>query len=183
LANPLRGAIDRAIRLGAAPVLEGVKAANLLCFSRHGVPLDRAWDEHGAAVSGALELAHRVLHRSPTSTQVLFYRPTHRDAMLRDPARCRFLASLGYETGTEPDCLFEEFCSRCRGGVPHEVGCFLDYPVADVKGFIEHRGKGGLFVGWWRVYADPAGARRQFQAIHRARQTQLAVLAGSAAAS
>lgn len=161
--------LARAIRLGAAPVLEGIKATNLLCLSRHGGRLDAAWDDHGPAVARSLDLEYRVLHRSPVSTQVLFFRDRSWEPMLRQEPRQDFLRRLGYE-GRDPACLFEEFCARCRGGVPHEVGCFLDYPVADVRGFIEHRGKGGLFVGWWRVYADPAGARRQFRAMTEARR-------------
>jgi len=158
------------IRTGAAPTLEGIKASNLLCFSRHGDDLDAAWRVHGPQLTRRLGLEHRVLRRSAVSTQVLFYRPRAWDRMLAEDHRRHYLEGFGYGRHLEPSCLLEEFCRRCQGGVPHEVGCFLDYPVADVKGFIDHGGRGGLFVGWWRVYADPQGARRQFQAIDEARR-------------
>lgn len=172
MAEQAPGALIRTIRLGAAPVIEGIKASNLVCFSRHGSDLDAAWHRWGPATAVALGLEHRVLRRSEVSTQVLFYRPEAWNRMLGEEHRISYLSRFGYDPQAAPACLLEEFCRRCPGGVPHEVGCFLDYPVADVQGFIDHQGKGGLFAGWWRVYADPRGARRQFRAIDEARRNQ-----------
>jgi len=172
LAETGTGALVRTIRLGAAPVIEGIKASNLVCFTRHGCDLDAQWRRAGPGVAASLGLEHRVLRRSAVSTQVLFYRPQAWDRMLGETRRLSYLTRFGYDPQATPICLLEEFCARCPGGVPHEVGCFLDYPVADVQGFIDHRGTGGLFAGWWRVYADPRGARRQFRAIDEARRNQ-----------
>ena len=59
-------------------------------------------------------------------------------------------------------------CTGCRRAAdfPHEVGYLLGYPPADVAGFIRSRGQGYVLLGPWKVYADPAAARRTFARIH-----------------
>ena len=45
---------------------------------------------------------------------------------------------------------------------PHEVGVVLGYPLADVRGFIEHDGRDELACGVWKAYTNPAQARRRW---------------------
>ena len=45
---------------------------------------------------------------------------------------------------------------------PHEIGVFLDYPVEDVKAFIEKEGRDCLLCGYWKVYYNPGRAQRIF---------------------
>ena len=42
---------------------------------------------------------------------------------------------------------------------PHEIGVFLGYPLEDVKGFIENKGKNFLYSGYWKVYSDVERAK------------------------
>ena len=53
------------------------------------------------------------------------------------------------------------------GGIPHEIGAFLGYPLDDVKGFIRHKGRDYTFCGCWKCYGDPQAARRRFERYHR----------------
>ena len=53
------------------------------------------------------------------------------------------------------------------GGIPHEIGVFLGYPLDDVKGFIRHKGRDYTFCGCWKCYGDPQAARRRFERYHR----------------
>ena len=46
---------------------------------------------------------------------------------------------------------------------PHEIGLFLEYPLADIEGFIEHQGKDALESGYWKVYGDVEQARAAFR--------------------
>ena len=43
-----------------------------------------------------------------------------------------------------------------------EIGVFLGYPLADVIGFIENRGKNFTACGYWKVYTDPTTAQAEF---------------------
>ncbi len=53
----------------------------------------------------------------------------------------------------------------CRGGIafPHEIGVFLEYPLNDVTGFLENKGKNFIYSGYWKVYHDVQGAVRKFK--------------------
>lgn len=46
---------------------------------------------------------------------------------------------------------------------PHEIGVFLGYPSADVRGFIENSGKNFALAGYWKVYADVQTAAELFR--------------------
>jgi len=37
---------------------------------------------------------------------------------------------------------------------PHEIGIFLGYPLEDVKGFIDNKGKNCQSCGFWKVYCN-----------------------------
>ena len=45
---------------------------------------------------------------------------------------------------------------------PDEIGLFLGYPVDDVTGFIQNKGRNYLLCGYWKVYSDENRARRIF---------------------
>ena len=45
---------------------------------------------------------------------------------------------------------------------PHEIGLFLSYPIEDVLGFIENRGKNYILNGYWKVYGNEEEARKSF---------------------
>lgn len=42
----------------------------------------------------------------------------------------------------------------CSADFPHEIGVFLGYPLGDVVGFIENRGKNFTCCGCWKSYGD-----------------------------
>ena len=44
---------------------------------------------------------------------------------------------------------------------------FLGYPLADVKGFIRHKGKNFTLCGCWKCYGDPVAAQRRFARYRR----------------
>lgn len=75
---------------------------------------------------------------------------------------------LLYETGYEKGNVFsylKQLCRRMRTGdkFPHEIGLFLSYPPADVKGFIQDPQRICACVGCWKVYSDEEYAEEQFR--------------------
>ena len=50
---------------------------------------------------------------------------------------------------------------------PHEVGLFLGYPLDDVTGFIEQKGKNYKCCGIWKVYGDEQQTRILFRKLKR----------------
>ncbi len=62
--------------------------------------------------------------------------------------------------------LSQRLC--CEEDFPHEIGVFLGYPLADVIGFIQNRGKNFTACGYWKVYTDPTAAQEPLTAIKSA---------------
>ena len=94
---------------------------------------------------------------------VYVYRPARVARLLAAPHMLDFLAGEGYTPGTADellDQLAERLC--CEGDFPHEIGVFLGYPLADVIGFIQNRGKNFTACGYWKVYTDPTAAQAEF---------------------
>lgn len=54
---------------------------------------------------------------------------------------------------------------------PHEIGLFLGYPVEDVLGFLENKGKNYSYCGHWKVYSDVERAKKLFAQYDRCRNT------------
>ncbi len=48
---------------------------------------------------------------------------------------------------------------------PHEVGIFLDYPIEDILGYIEHEGKNCQVSGYWKVYSNAQGAMKKISEV------------------
>ena len=74
-----------------------------------------------------------------------------------------FLQSEGYTPG-DAESMLAQLSQRlcCEEDFPHEIGVFLGYPLADVIGFIQNRGKNFTACGYWKVYTDPTAAQAEF---------------------
>ncbi len=148
-----------------APTLAGLKPASLFRYQpapgQDAAAMAAAW--HAALVARGVTV--RVLKQCPRTGAVLVYvyRPTRVAKLLADPRTLDFLAGEGYRTGTA-DELLDQLTDRlcCEGDFPHEIGVFLGYPLADVIGFIQNRGKNFTVCGYWKVYTDPASAQAAF---------------------
>ena len=56
---------------------------------------------------------------------------------------------------------------------PHEIGVFLGYPLEDVKGFIDNKGKNCESCGVWKVYCNREEKDKLFQKLKNARMYML----------
>ena len=52
---------------------------------------------------------------------------------------------------------------------PHEIGIFLEYPIGDVKGFIENHGCNCKCTGYWKVYCNEEEAENTFRKYKKCR--------------
>ena len=149
-----------------APTLAGIKPASLFrCCPRSGEDTrqnahrwDRALTPLGLRVTILKECAHTG------DCLIYVYRPGWINSLLVDAENKKFLASCGYELGgmylllqqlSERLCLEKDY--------PHEIGLFLGYPLTDVVGFIENRGKNYTCCGCWKSYSDPAQVQKYFE--------------------
>ena len=151
-----------------APTLAGLKTGSLF----------NAFYDSRASLLGDIARFNRLLagkglrliplRFSQTSALIYLYRPDKLKRDLSDPEASRILAESGYESRDASGCI-SRLIRRLResGDFPHEVGLFLSYPPADVRGFIENRGKNAKAGGLWKVYGDVECAEALFRRFKR----------------
>jgi len=75
------------------------------------------------------------------------------------------LKALNYKI-TTLDSLLTQIYKRLennKNDFPHEIGIFLGYPFKDTIGFINNKGEGEKYCGYWKVYANVEQAKKNFQ--------------------
>ena len=157
-----------------APVLAGLKPAGLFRYeTRDCADLARrvrSWNEQlnskglRVRVMKGCARTHRFL--------VYVYREAQLSAVLADKAVQEFLRQEGYQLPAEQEqtgALLNQLSRRlcCQAEFPHEIGVFLGYPLTDVVGFIENRGRNFTCCGCWKAYGEPAAARRRFDQLSK----------------
>lgn len=166
--------IETKLALQCAPLITGIKIANLLIVSR--------WDEDDVRrilrKSGITY--YRLLRMEDKTTFLLFHR-SQLAAYLQDPDVLRILRADGYEELSLGGILrtFQiryQTHMQDRVGFPHEMGLLLGYPVEDVEGFILYNGRRALYSGYWKVYNDVPAKKRIFEAYELAKETLILLL-------
>lgn len=104
-----------------------------------------------------------LLKALPGRSLCYLYRESHLTAALSKKENALFLSSCGYDRLDTKSAL-QTLTERLADGdsFPHEIGLFLGYPLGDVLGFIEHKGKNCLCCGLWKSYTDPCAAQKCF---------------------
>ncbi len=154
-----------------APTLAGVKPASLFRYQGSAPGEARRLAERWAQLLASRGLTLRVLKTCPVTgaCMLLLYRPDRLERVLAERDNRRFLEAQGYPADADLSQLLEQLSRRLclEEGYPHEIGLFLGYPLEDVVGFIENRGRNFTCCGYWKAYGDPAAARRRFAQYRR----------------
>lgn len=149
------------LAIHCAPILSGSKAANILTVSSKKL----------AGIEKVLadtNISYRLLKTRADQVILYLYREKELMQYLSDAAVQEFLRGYGY-TSFELEALLTHLSERValfsngQAAFPHEIGSFLEYPLMDVKGFLENEGRNFKFSGYWKVYHDVQGAIRKFR--------------------
>lgn len=149
-----------------SPTLAGIKVASLYRFSpedhchfaeRYRF-LSRCFSRRG------MKLTILKGCRATNSWLLYLYREEWLERLLSDAEILNYLADLDYDASAGARGLLRQLTRRIclQRDFPHEIGIFLGYPLEDVKGFIENKGKDYACSGCWKSYGDPGEARRRF---------------------
>lgn len=164
--------IDRfemALAYHAAPTLMGIKCGSLLSLSSEEFDLSGLAELMGGQLAER-GLRIRLIPVSEKRRLVYIYSVEMLKQRLRCRAIRRFLSGYGYgEKLTVEQCLDRLSERLSEDEFPHEIGIFLDYPLEDVKGFIDNCGQRCKLCGVWKVYGNVERARRIFAQYHRCR--------------
>lgn len=156
-----------------SPVLAGIKTSNLITCCRAWYPdLPKMLDTYRQAF-GSRGICFRILCTCDYRFLLFVYRPERLLKDLENTEVRALLEGYGYPMEQGLDALLEHLSNRIVNNeqFPHEIGLFLGYPVEDVKGFIEQKGKGCKFSGYWKVYGDEQAARHLFHQFDCCRDT------------
>lgn len=152
-----------------APTLAGMKCGSM--FRVNSDP--RGILEQMSALE--YELSHRGLRLDALVIDeggclLYVYRPRLLWARLSQQEVRDFLSCYGYSSRSVSFTIAElsHRFVHCPT-VPPEVGVFLDYPMEDIRGYIENEGRCSRCIGCWKVYGDTESAERRFQCYKRCR--------------
>lgn len=154
-----------------APTLAGIKPASLFRYQGREPDEARRLAERWGRELAPYGLTVEVLKTCPQTgaCMILLYRGSWLGRLLAEPANRSFLSQRGYPAAAELPQLLKQLSDRLclERDYPHEIGLFLGYPLEDVVGFIQNRGRNFTCCGYWKTYGDPAAARRRFARYRR----------------
>lgn len=163
--------LDKYLIEHCAPTLASLKTANMFsCAYESENALDRtisAWnilfDDKG------VELL--VLRKMNNTALIYVCRKKMLCEDLNKSGVGAFLKTYGY-LSTDADYALSKLKSRLanRQDFPHEIGVFLNYPLEDVKGFIEQGAQNCLCSGCWKVYCNECEAIKMFNKYKKCRE-------------
>jgi hypothetical protein len=152
-----------------APTLAGVKPANLFRIqSKNEKEIFNIVSYWNGLLSEKGTYVRLLKESSKTNSYLLLvYRKDWISQILSQKEVQDFLEQCGYLLSHDCDSVLEQLSIRlCRNQeFPHEVGVFLGYPLGDVMGFIQNKGKNFLLCGYWKAYEDPGAAQKYFKAL------------------
>ncbi len=171
--------LDQILAYHCAPVLTGLKPANLVALSQAEFPDLEGQLEGYCRLFARCGVAFRTMCGCGQNRLLLLYRPTKLERALREPLAAVLLERDGYGPGDGLETMLDRLGHRLRtqAEFPHEIGLFLGYPPVDVAGFQRHRGRDCKLCGYWKVYSDVDRAKALFRRYDRCRDRLCAQLA------
>lgn len=155
-----------------APTIYGVKSANL--FSLQNVTNEDA--ENILSLYRRLlapcNLKIKVLCRCAKNVLFYVYNTNMLKKRFSDKKISAFLSDYGYTDLSDIEQSLKHLHSRVESSnsFPHEIGIFLDYPLTDVIGFIDHKGQNFKYNGCWKVYGNVNKSLKLFNSYNRCRK-------------
>lgn len=155
--------IERSLIEHCAPTLASLKVGSLFTLL---FPDGKALRDDVAALNACMEqkgLRLDIVKSMGDRCLCYLHRASQLAALLEHAENAAFLRKYGYLDLT-PAAVLTTLFARIKSGAdfPHEIGLFLGYPLADVIGFIENKGKNCLCCGCFKAYTDECAARKLF---------------------
>ncbi|WP_044973062.1 DUF3793 family protein [Ruminococcus sp. HUN007] len=163
MSEPERREFDKELSEHTAPALTGIKCANLFTVDKPEQLIGELCEEFSGR-AGRFGLDMKVLCRCGRRTLIYIYHRDILEAWLSRPDVKELLSEYGYSSDDSTEHKLKRLSSRIRfGNFPHEIGAFLGYPVDDVRGFINNKGRNCLLCGTWKVYHEAEKAKLLFK--------------------
>lgn len=165
------------LAIHCAPILSGLKAANMITLA------EREFFQMKYLLQETNISYHYFKIRNNKGILYL-YRERRLAEYLRLEEIKLFLKTYGYISNNLDEMIgslekrIDAYCVG-KAAFPHEIGIFLEYPLADVIGFLENEGKNFVCSGYWKVYHNAEDTVRKFRLYDRERERMIkAVISG-----
>ena len=161
-----------------APTLAGLKTANMFNYRFSSMN----------ELLGELQEINEKLNRKGVFAEIIktkesraliyVYRKKRLEKDLQKHSVEELLLQYGYQNCELEHCLVQLKKRLAEYDCfPHEIGVFLDYPLGDVIGFIEHGGKNCKCCGVWKVYSNECETQALFARYKKCTEVYLRVFA------
>ncbi len=146
-----------------SPTLAGLKTGNLFQYKYTSISqlISAIREKNNLLNEKGVYLV--VLKAYKGSALILIYRKKLLEKILSRTDIQEFLVQYGYENFDIQSCLNTLKKNLKYKDFPHEIGVFLDYPLDDIKGFIDNKGENFKCLGCWKVYANECEAQKTFK--------------------
>lgn len=166
--------IETQLALQCAPLITGLKISNLFTVAKENEELVCAFLKKN-------KISYHCLVRTEKKVVFLLFNRRQLEQYLSQQEARDLLNEEGY-TELNFDKVLRTFQQRYQDYMkgkqefPHEMGIMLGYPIEDVRGFIQHRGKNFLYSGYWKVYGNEQEKILLFQKFEQAKETVIRML-------
>lgn len=154
-----------------APVIKGLTIANTITGKKGTC-------NYLLNVLDNSPLSIHLLHKNDKNEIILIYREANlKEYLFQDEVKT-YLKELGYKRCDLNYVLnkltkrFSSFYLK-KTAFPHELGIILNYPIEDIKGFIENQGQNYLACKYWKVYSNLNETLKVFKEFDKALETSL----------
>lgn len=147
-----------------SPTLAGIKTANLFSYSFDCKRDLEIQIKNLNLLLNPKGVYVKMLKNTHNRSLIYVYRPNKLVKDFSNKDIRSFLYEYGY-TDFDPDSCIDKLSNKLYEDdiFPHEIGLFLNYPLYDVKGFIENNGQNYKYSGAWKVYGDEWKAKKTFK--------------------
>lgn len=170
--------LEKMIIEHCAPTLAGIKTANMFSYKFGSIDTLYGELEEENQKLNKKGVYIEVLTICPQRALIYVYRRQKLENDLADEEVRNLLIWHGYQGSGLSEHL-ETLKNRVANSdtFPHEVGVFLGYPLHDVVGFIEHKGKDYKCFGLWKVYDNEIETVKLFHKYKKCTEVYLRVFA------
>lgn len=153
--------LDMQLAYYAAPTMLGIKPASLFWCRTN---IDGMHDQVNLfnEYSKGKGFAIKRIDEGKKHIGIFVYHRSLFEHYLSDTSNMSYLQQFGYKLTLTPEEKLAKLFERMKTCFPHEIGIFLGYPIRDVAGFIDNKGRNYILRGSWLVYSNPEYACRLF---------------------
>ena len=164
----MEATVSMMVAMNCAALIKGLKAANIITVTKKEY-------EHIKDILRGTSISCYLLKLKDGKYILYLYRKKSITSYINTKEVKEFLSGYGYFTDDIEEMLrilSERILMYCDGKVsfPHEIGIFLEYPLLDVKGFLENEGLNFKYTGYWKVYHNEQETKKLFKCFDRKRE-------------